>query len=223
MQRVFANHGMPKSVVSDRDPRWRGNSWQNVHGAMGVSHLISTAYHPETDGQTDWAIRVLKEMLAIYINANHDDWDHWLPLVQFSMNYSRQESICTTLFLLNNNEHPVLPNAVQMPRNAPASHTFVRHIIGRVRQAWAAMAEAQNRQREQPNRHHRHVSYCQGDLVMPTTESLNFKAPGSRKFMPKWVGPFPVAQLVSPVNVRLLIPTHGGWQHVHPVFHVLRV
>jgi hypothetical protein len=85
------------------------------------------------------------------------------------------------------------------------------------------MAGAQKRQREQANHRRRHVSYCQGNLVMLTAESLNFKASSSRKLMPIWVGPFTVVQSVSPVNVRLLLPTHGGWQHVNPVFHVSRV
>jgi hypothetical protein len=91
------------------------------------------------------------------------------------MNISWQESLCTSSFLPNIGEHPVLPNTVQMPRNAPASRKFVRHIIGSVRQARAAMAEAQKQQREQASRHRGHVSYCQGGLVMLTAKSLKCK------------------------------------------------
>jgi hypothetical protein len=101
-------HGMPKTVVSDRDPRWRGNFRQDVCDALGVTHLMSTAYGPDSDVQTERANRVLKEKLAVYVNANHDDWDHWLLLVQFSMNNRWQESNCTTPFLLNIAEHPSL-------------------------------------------------------------------------------------------------------------------
>jgi hypothetical protein len=165
----------------------------------------------------------LKEILASYVNAHQNDWDEWLPLVQFAMNNSWQESIRTTPFMLNSGEHPVMPNAVHLPHSAPASQDLVRHIVESVRRARAAMAEAQKRQRQQANRRRRPVSFSEGDLVMLTAESLNFKAPGSRKLMPKWVGPFPVTSVVSPVNVRLLLPTHGGWSRVHPVFHVSRV
>jgi transposase InsO family protein len=128
MQHVFANHGMPRSVVSDRDPRWRNPFWQNVCRALGISLLLSTAYHPQTDGQTERANRVIKEILASYVNAHQNDWDSWLPLVQFAMNNSWQESIRTTPFMLNFGEHPVLPSAVHQQNRAPASADFVKYI-----------------------------------------------------------------------------------------------
>jgi hypothetical protein len=88
-----------------------------------------------------------------------------------------------------------------------------------VRRARVVMAEAQKRQRQQASRRCRPVSHSDVDLVLLTAKSLNFKAPGSRKRIPKWVHS-PVTSVVSPVNVRLLLPTHGGWSRLHPVFHV---
>jgi hypothetical protein len=84
------------------------------------------------------------------------------------------------------------------------------------------MATAQQRQKKAADKSRRHVSFTVGDMVMLRADTLSFKAPGSRKLLPKWAGPFRVSGLVSNVNVRLELPTYGGWQRLHPVFHVSR-
>jgi transposase InsO family protein len=96
VRHVFANHGMPSTVVSDRGTQWNSHFWRHVCRALHVTHLMSSANHPETDGQTERVNHVLKEILSAYATTRRIDWDEWLPLVQFAIDNSWQESIGTT-------------------------------------------------------------------------------------------------------------------------------
>jgi transposase InsO family protein len=93
IKHVFANHGLPESIVSDRGSTWANQFWRYVCELLGVDHRFSSAYHPQTDGQTERMNAVLKDVLRNYVASHARDWDQWLPLVQFAVNNSWQESV----------------------------------------------------------------------------------------------------------------------------------
>jgi hypothetical protein len=124
------------------------------------------------DKQSVQTNRVLKEILASYVNAHQNDWDSWLPLVQFAMNNIWQESIRTTPSVLNFGEHPVLPSVVHLQSRATASADLSKYIADNVHQARAALASAQQRQRQQANRRRRIACHSVGDLVMHSEPQL---------------------------------------------------
>jgi len=72
---LFRYHGLPRVLVSDRDPRFTSVFWKQLTSLVGTNLAISTAYHPETDGQTERANRTLKGMLRAFVGPHHDDWD----------------------------------------------------------------------------------------------------------------------------------------------------
>ena len=86
-------HGIPVSIVSDRDPRFTARMWQSLQSALGTRLTFSTAYHPQIDGQSERTIQILEDMLRGCVLNFKGLWDRHLPLVEFAYNNSFQSSI----------------------------------------------------------------------------------------------------------------------------------
>lgn len=85
---LFKTFGLPTSVVSDRDPRFLSAYWQQLYKLYGVQLKMSSAYHPQTDGQTEVANRIVATILRHYVAPDHSDWHLWLPIVEQAYNSS---------------------------------------------------------------------------------------------------------------------------------------
>ena len=102
---VFRLHGLPRELVSDRDPRFTADFWQSVFRSLGTRLKMSTSDHPETDGQTERANRVLEEILRGYVHS-FSSWSEFLPMVEFAINNSVHASTTHTPFYVNGLRHP---------------------------------------------------------------------------------------------------------------------
>jgi transposase InsO family protein len=96
--RVFVNevvhlHGIPKNIVSDRDSKFTSRFWTSLQSTLGTQLNLSTAYHPEIDGQTKRVNQVMEDMLRMYVMDNQTQWEKYLPLVEFAYNNSFHSSI----------------------------------------------------------------------------------------------------------------------------------
>ncbi|GJV94536.1 putative reverse transcriptase domain-containing protein [Tanacetum coccineum] len=98
MKEVVTRHGVPVSIISDRDGRFTSLFWQALHKALGTRLDMSTTYHPETDGQSEWTIQTLKDMLRACVLDFRKNCDRHLPLVEFSYNNSYYTIIKATPF-----------------------------------------------------------------------------------------------------------------------------
>ncbi|GJX37580.1 putative reverse transcriptase domain-containing protein [Tanacetum coccineum] len=93
IKEVVARHGIPVSIICDRDPRFASRFWRSLQKALGTSLDMSTAYHPETDGQSERTIQTLEDMLRACVIDFGKGWINHLPLVEFSYNNSYHASI----------------------------------------------------------------------------------------------------------------------------------
>ncbi|GJW51848.1 putative reverse transcriptase domain-containing protein [Tanacetum coccineum] len=93
MKEIVARHGIPVSIISDRDSHFTSRVWQSLHEALGTQLNLSTAYHPQTDGQSERTIQTLEDMLRACVIDFGNGWDRHLPLVDFSYNNSYHTSI----------------------------------------------------------------------------------------------------------------------------------
>jgi hypothetical protein len=106
---VYRLHGMPKSFVSDRDPRFTSHLWRTMMSMLGTKLKLSTAAHPQSDGSTERANRTMQEMLRAYAHPRGDEWDTHLPLLEFAYNDSVHKATGYTPFYLNLGHHPRSP------------------------------------------------------------------------------------------------------------------
>ncbi|GJV24040.1 putative reverse transcriptase domain-containing protein [Tanacetum coccineum] len=93
LKEVVSRHGVPVSIISDRDSKFTSHFWQSLNEALGTQLDMSTAYHPQTDGQSERTIQTLEDMLRACVIDFGKGWDRHLPLVEFSYNNSYHTSI----------------------------------------------------------------------------------------------------------------------------------
>ncbi|GKD97173.1 putative reverse transcriptase domain-containing protein [Tanacetum coccineum] len=98
IKEIVSRHGVPISIISDRDNHFTSRFWQSMHSALGTQLDISTAYHPETDGQCERTIQTLEDMLRACVIDFGKGWERHLPMVEFSYNNSYHASIKATPF-----------------------------------------------------------------------------------------------------------------------------
>ena len=93
MDRIVSLHGIPKAIISDRGTQFIARFWEHFHAALGTQLIRSSAYHPQTDGQTERINQILEDMLRACALTYSQKWDECLPLAEFAYNNSYQESI----------------------------------------------------------------------------------------------------------------------------------
>jgi hypothetical protein len=217
VDRVFRSHGVPKTLLSDRDPRFTSDLFKEISKLLGVRQAMSTAFHPQTDGQTERVNRIVEEMLRHFVHPRLDDWDTYLAMAEFAINNSYQESVGNTPFFLNYGQHPLTPVSVKHDSAVPAAKQFSLGVQAAVREAKQLLAAAQDRQKALANAGRRDVVFAPDDMVWLNTKNLTLKHPGTRKLLPRYVGPFKIMQRIGEVAYKLKLPAK---LKMHDVFHV---
>jgi transposase InsO family protein len=93
MSRIVCLHGVQKKIVSDKGTQFTSHFWQQLHEALGTHLKFSSAYHPQTDGQTERTNQILKDMLRACVLQDQSGWDKRLPYAEFSYNNNYQASL----------------------------------------------------------------------------------------------------------------------------------
>jgi hypothetical protein len=220
MDNVVRLHGIPDSIVSDRDPRMTSRFWKELWKLLGTKLKMSTAHHPQTDGQTERQNRVLEEALRAYVTPMHNDWDEHLAALEFAHNSSIATSTGKTPFELNYGETPKLPIERLIVNTRVASvESILQCIKNDVEQARINLQVAQERQQRYANEHRRDHEFEVGDQVLLSTVNLRKLIPEqSRKLRARYVGPYFIIKRVGKVAYELSLPSE--FDRAHPVFHV---
>src|SRR5882672_3158322 len=108
LSQVFAKHGTPTDIVSDRGKHFILRFWRSLCQLLSIKANLSMAYHTETDRQTEWDNQILEQYLWIYINYQQDDWVDFLPLSEFAYNNMSHSATMVTPFFANKGFHPKL-------------------------------------------------------------------------------------------------------------------
>jgi hypothetical protein len=218
---IFANHGLPMEIISDRDPRFTSTFWEHVTAMLGIQRCMSTAFHPRSDGQTERANRTLEESLRSYVSGDQADWDVHLPLVEFAVNSSYHAAIGTTPFLMEYGQTPLPPNAIALQKANPAARKFVGNWEKYVKLAKEKIRIAQERAKSYFDRRVQAVSFAVGDEVLLSTKNLKLKGhklgERTKKLMPRFIGPYRIIERIGLVAYKLKLP---DLVQIHPVFHV---
>ena len=214
-------HGVPTSIVSDRDPRFTSHFWGGVQKALGTRLNFSTAFHPQTDGQSERTIQTLEDMLRACALDLKGNWASHLPLVEFAYNNSYHSSIEAAPYEAlygRKCRSPICWDEVGERRIlGPEIVQRTSEKIDVIRERSRA---AQSRQKSYADPRRREVEFEIGDMVFirvaPMKGVMRFGKKG--KLSPRYVGPFEILERVGSVAYRLALPP--ALSRLHNIFHV---
>ncbi|KAG0158309.1 hypothetical protein PDIDSM_5822 [Penicillium digitatum] len=209
LRHVVANHGLPSKITSDRDKLFTSNMWQSFADQMGIELRLSTAYHPQTNGQTERVNQTLKQYLRHYVNYQQDNWAGLLPTAQLAYNNAVHSTTNETPFFANNGYHPV---TFGEPIGKAAMAESARLKATELRKLHAQLSRdidfVNLRMKEYYDKHHQvGPDLKEGERVYLLRRNIKTKRP-SNKLDHLRLGPFKVEEKMGPVNCRLKLP--GG-------------
>ncbi|GKD16992.1 putative reverse transcriptase domain-containing protein [Tanacetum coccineum] len=221
LKEVVTRHGIPVSIICDRDPRFASNFWKSLQKALGTNLDMSTAYHPQTDRQSERTIQTLEDMLRACVIEFGKGWVNHLSLVEFSYNNSYHASIKAAPFEAlygRKCRSPVCWAEVgQVQLTGP---DLVRETTEKIIQIKQRMQAARDRQKSYADLKRKPMEFQVGDKVMlkvsPWKGVVRFGKRG--KLNPRYVGPFKVLEQVGDVAYKLELPQELS--RVHNTFHV---
>jgi transposase InsO family protein len=214
---IWKHHGLPTDIISDRDSRFTSAVWTEFLRLLGIRPRMSTAFHPQTDGQTERLNQTVEAYLRAFVNQEQDDWVGLLPMAEFAYNNSATRATGISPFYANYGMHPPATNPPEdEPRN-PASTAYAHWMHTIHEEVRRTLAATQERMRRYTDPHRKAPpTYRVGDLVMLDGRNIQTRRP-SRKLDHKKHGPFQIEKIVSPLAVKLTLPRK--WK-IHDVFHV---
>ena len=214
-------HGVPLSIVSDRDTIFTSKFWEAFQVELGTKLNLSTAYHPQTDGQTERVNRILEDLLRACILDFGGSWEDHLHLAEFSYNNSYQASLTMSPFEALYGRPCRSPACWVEPGNRLVlGPDMIREAADKVDFIKKRLLAAQSRQKSYADRRRRDISFEVGDYVYlkvsPMRGVIRFGKTG--KLAPKFIGPFPILERIGTLAYRVKLP---DWlPGVHDVFHI---
>ncbi|KAI3760166.1 hypothetical protein L1987_50557 [Smallanthus sonchifolius] len=221
VKEIVSHHGVPVSIISDRDTRFTSRFWKKFHEDMGTRLNLSTAYHPQTDGQSERTIQTLEDMLRACALDFGGSWDDHLPLAEFSYNNSYHSSIGMPPFEALYGRKCRTPVCWgEIGQRELGSVEVVKETNDSIDQIRARLKAAQDRQKSYADNRKRAIEFQVGDFVLlkvsPWKGVIRFRKRG--KLSPRFIGPFKVIANVGTVAYRLELPE--GLNRLHNTFHV---
>ncbi|GJS86373.1 putative reverse transcriptase domain-containing protein, partial [Tanacetum coccineum] len=221
IKEVVARHGIPVSIICDRDPRFASHFWRSLQKALGTSLDMSTAYHPETDGQSERTIQTLEDMLRACVIDFGNGWINHLPLVEFSYNNSYHASIKAAPFEALYGRKCRSPVCwAEVGEAQLTGPDLIQETTEKIIQIKQRIQAARDRQKSYADLKRKPMEFQVGDRVMlkvsPWKGVVRFGKRG--KLNPRYVGPFEVLEKVGSVAYKLELPQELS--RVHNTFHV---
>ncbi|GKA99168.1 putative reverse transcriptase domain-containing protein [Tanacetum coccineum] len=218
---IVARHGVPVSIISDRDGRFTSHLWQTFQKALGTRLVMSTTYLHQTDGQSERTIQTLDDMLRACVMDFGGSWDTHLPLIEFSYNNSYHTSIkCAPFEALYGRKcrSPVI--WTEVGESQLIGPEIVQETIEKIVQSKERLKTARSSQKSYADKRRKPLEFKVGDRVLlkvsPWKGVVRFGKKG--KLASQYVGPFEIVERVRPVAYRLKLPQELSC--VHDTFHV---
>ncbi len=218
VDQIFRLHGTPRSIISDKDIRFLGAFWRTLHELLGTELDFSTVNHPDTDGQTERLNKILNQLLRAYVKRENDDWEDYLPILEFAYNSSHQKSINCSPFMAELRYEPTDPRNLEpltlsrKSKSAEEKVTKMKAILQRIRDN---MTEAQKEQEEQTNRKRRPSKYEKGDWILIDRKNKGIVAI-EQKLKLVYLGPYEITNVMNENTYEIDFRTiKNRWRNVN--------
>ncbi|KAK8919251.1 hypothetical protein KSP39_PZI022114 [Platanthera zijinensis] len=221
VREIVRLHGIPRAIISDRDPTFVGRFWTELFRLQGTSLRFSTAHHPQTDGQTEVLNRGVETYLRCFVMDEPRTWTTWLHWAEYCFNTSYHSASKLTPFEVVYGRPP--PSLSSYESGSTAVAAVDRALRDRDR-TLATLREnlraAQDRMKAQADRHRTEREFQVGDevfLKLRPYRQLSVAQRTNQKLAPRYYGPFRITRRVGPVAYTLALPEGS---RIHPTFHV---
>ncbi|GJP58391.1 hypothetical protein CLOP_g23643, partial [Closterium sp. NIES-67] len=216
VRHIISQHGIPTTLISDRDPKFTSKFWKELMSLLGTKLAMSSAYHPQTDGQTERLNQIVEQLLRAACKDDISKWDFHLPVLEFAYNNATHAATGQTPFFLCYGRHPLTPQKPTTSATVQPAHDFITTMHQLWDRTHKRLLDIQQQQKRQADRHRNDHTITVGDQVLLFTRNLDISHLPS-KLRPRFCGPFLVDAQVTPVTFRLRLP--ATWK-IHNAFHV---
>jgi hypothetical protein len=220
LQHIFKHHGLPENIISDRGTQFTSKFTRRLLELCDIKSNKSTAYHPQSDGQTERVNQVLEQYLRIFCDYQQDDWSQILPLAEFVYNNAQNASTGVSPFYANYGYHPRSSPRVVVATEVinPEAEDLAAKLRNVHSQLRSQLEVTQATYKEKYDRHVKeHPPFVVGDMVWLMRKNIRTTRP-SQKLDVKRLGPFKILEVVgeSKMAFKLELPPRI---RIHPVFH----
>ena len=221
VREIVRLHGVPTSIISDRGAQFTANFWRSFQKGLGTQVNLSTAFHPQTDGQAERTIQTLEDMLRACIIDFKGSWDDHLPLIEFAYNNSYHSSIQMAPYEALYGRKCRSPIGwFDVGETKLIGPDVIQQAVDKVKLIQERLLAAQSRQKSYADNRRRDLEFQIGDWVFlkvsPMRGVMRFGRKG--KLSPRYIGPYQIVRKIGKVAYELDLPS--DLEAVHPVFHV---
>jgi len=214
IKEILRLHGLPHDIITDRGTLLTSDLWKETTGKLGIERQLSTAFHLQTDGQTEQTNAILEQYLRAYINYQQDDWCGYLPLAEFAYNNGYQETIKNTPLFANYGINPEYEMIGHLIKGKQTKRGEMTQLLESLKNE---MVAAQLRQKEYHDLHRKpDPNLRSGDMVWLLSWNIKTTRP-SKKLDYKKIGPFKILAKIGTSAYKLALPPSMA---IHNTFHI---
>ena len=225
MREVVRHHGLPRTITSDRDPRFTADFWKQLWTVLGTNIVMTAAYHPSANGQVERCNAIIEEMLRATISADEQDsWDDELDFLEFAYNSAVHSATGKAPLELALGRPPTTPLNFNMDASQSTTSVteFLDHQRALIRQVQDNIDVAQQRYSARDMAATRQVTFEPGDQVWIEADNVQpdrNRRELRRKLNARRHGPFKILERINATSYRIKLPETLS-QRINPVFHV---
>ena len=213
---IFKLHGFPDYIISDRGSQFTSEFWSRLCNLLDIKHSLSTANHPQTDGQTERVNGILEQYLRCFINERQNNWVDLLPFAEFAYNNTLQQSINQSPFFANYGFNPKFNPEIpsnDRPNRAEKRILDINHNITFLKKNLEEAKKTYKKYADMKRLPSPDFEVGKKVWLLKGSTIKNIK----RKLADQLIGPFEILRKISPLAYELKLPNN---MHCHPVFHV---
>jgi len=218
---VWKLHGLPESVVLDRGPQFTAELTKELNRMLGIKTKLSTTFHPQTDGKTEWMNQELEQYLQFFIEHRQKYWPEWLAAAEFTVNNKVYTATKVSPFMANYRKELRMGGDIRRKEKVESATEFMEKMKKVHKEAKVALKKTQEEMKRYADRSRKETEkWEKGDRVLLSTKDLVFKERLARKLMERYIWLYAIEEIVSSNTVKLQLLSS---MRIHPVVNVSQI
>ena len=201
---IWKLHGLLESVVSDRGPQFTAELTKELNRMLGIQTKLSTAFHPQTDGQTERINQELEQYLWFFIENRQKDWPEWLAATKFAINNKVHMVTKVSPFMANYRKELRMGGDIRTKGKVESATEFVERMKKIHKEVEVALRKMQEKMKRYADRERKETEvWKKGDWMLLSTKDLVFKKRPMKKLMERYVGPYVIKEVILSNAVKV--------------------